>query len=86
MTERSGNLKTLTQRQPVDRLTGALAALNAATKEWDAAARLAHAALVDAICERSPAAGAVYEGLALSSMECDEIDMLMIAAALGQES
>jgi len=75
-------LKALARSQPPGPL--ALAALRRA--EPDEVGTLAHAAIIDVLCEKSPAASAVLDGLAESSLGCAELDALVIAAALEEEA
>jgi hypothetical protein len=82
MTARTEELKALTRRQPVENLAIALTALNDSTEEWDEAARLTRAVLVDVLIEKSPAAKARFFELTESDLECGEVDALMVAAAL----
>ena len=85
MTARAEELKALTRSQPVTTLALALAELSAKT-EPDEAERLTHAVIMDVICEKSPAASAVFDALAESLLESREFDALVIAAALEEEA
>lgn len=85
MTARTEELKALTRRQPARTLALALGSLSHLAQR-DEAARLTRAVIVDVICEKSPAAAAVLYALAESDLECEEIDSLMIEAALEEEA
>lgn len=84
MTARTEELKALTRRQPAANLALALAALGTRA-EWDNAAILTRAVIIDVLIEKSPAARARFYELVESDLECPAVDAAMIAAALEED-